>query len=136
VFSMLKYGVVVLLVTSSTASAETARWERAKVMAVEQVSSPAKTPDSSRTRVSSDKPVFLIMGVERGNVELARLQVGKGSRQLLYSAAKKRSASSRAVTITQASDTLRRVTVNEPLEPGEYVLLMEDSSRAFLFQAR
>jgi hypothetical protein len=95
--------------------------------------------DSSQTRVSSNRPVFLVMGGEAGvvvNLELARLQVGKGTRQLLYSLVKKHSASPIAISVTQTSDTLRRVTVNEPLQPGEYVLVLEGSNRAFLFQAR
>ena len=91
--------------------------------------------DSSPTRINSNRPVFLVMGLERGNLELARLQVGKGTRQLLYSVAKKHSASPLAVTATQVSDTLRRVTVNDPLAPGEYALVLEHSNRAFLFEA-
>lgn len=92
--------------------------------------------DSAQTRIRSSKPVFLVMGTVRGNVELARLQVGKGSRQLLYSAVKKHSASSLAVTVTQVSDMVQRVGVSEPLAAGEYVFLMEDSNRAYLFEAR
>ena len=95
--------------------------------------------DSSPTRIGSTRPIFLVM--MPGNVELARVQVGKGNRQLLYSAAKKHSASPLAVTVTQVSDTLRRVTVSEPLTPGEYVLVVvdsnkDDSNRAYLFEAR
>ena len=89
---------------------------------------------SSPARIGSSKPVFLVM--VQGNLELARMQVGNGSRQLLFSAAKKHSASSLAISVTQVSDTIRRVTLNEPLAPGEYVFVMEDSNRAFLFEAR
>jgi hypothetical protein len=95
--------------------------------------------DSSSTRIGSARPVFLVM--MPGNIELARVQVGKGNRQLLYSAAKKHSASPLAVNVSQVSDTLRRITVSEPLAHGEYVLLVidsnkDDSSRAYLFEAR
>jgi len=90
--------------------------------------------DSSTARIASNKPVFLVMG---GNdVELARLQVGKANRQLLYSLTKKHSASPLPITVTQVSDTLRRVTMNEPLAPGQYVFVMQNSNRAFLFEAR
>ena len=56
------------------------------------------TGDASPVRAGSDKPVFLVLADSQAampaNVELSRLQVGQGSRQLAYSLAKKRSASS------------------------------------------
>ena len=71
-----------------------------------------------------------------GNVELSRLQVGKGTRQIAYSLTRNRSASSIPITVTQASATLRKVNVNDPLPSGEYVVLLEDSRRGFLFEVR
>lgn len=91
--------------------------------------------NSSHSRINSNPPVFLIMGANEA-AELASLQVGKETRQLLYSSLKKRSASPVAVTVTQVSDTLRRVTLSEPLPPGEYAFLLPDSGRAFLFAVR
>ena len=75
-------------------------------------------------------------GTMGGNVELSRLQTGKGTRQLAYSLTKRRSASSVPITVTQASATVRRVSVSEPLAPGEYVVLLESSGRGFLFSVR
>jgi hypothetical protein len=85
--------------------------------------------ESSKARVGSSKPVFMVLG--GGVPELSKLQVGKGTRQMLYSAAKKRSASALGIGVTPVSDTVRRVTVNEPLVPGKYALILD--GRAFLF---
>ena len=70
------------------------------------------------------------------NVELSRLQVAQGTRQLAYSLAKKRSASSLPITLTQVSATTRKLNVTEPLPPGEYVVLLENPNRGFLFAVR
>ena len=93
--------------------------------------------DSSRAKVTSNKPVFMILGgSETGNPELSRLQVGRGTRELVYSQVRKKSASSVPVTVTKVSETLRRVTVSEPLAAGEYVFLAPGSNIAFLFSVR
>jgi hypothetical protein len=93
--------------------------------------------DSSRARMSSTRPVFMILGgSDSGAPELSRLQVGKGTRELVYSQMRKKSASSLPVTMTKVSDTLRRVTVSEPLAAGEYVFLVPGFNRAFLFSVR
>lgn len=93
--------------------------------------------DSSRARVSSNKPVFMILGgSDTSNPELSRLQIGKGTRELVYSQIRKKSASALPVTVTKVSDTLRRVSVNEPLGPGEYVFVVPGSGRGFLFGLR
>ena len=95
------------------------------------------TGDSSRARVNSNKPVFMVLGgSDAGNPELSRLQVGKGTRELAYSSVRKKSASPVPVTVTKVSETLRRITVNTPLPAGEYVFLMPGSDRAFLFDLR
>jgi hypothetical protein len=95
---------------------------------------------ASATRIISRSPVFLILAETEAagaeNLELSRLQAGRGTRQLVYSVTKKRSASSLPVTVTQVSATVRKVTVTEPLPPGEYVVLLENSDRGFLFEAR
>ena len=70
------------------------------------------------------------------NLELSRLQIGKGTRQVAYSLAKNRSASSLPIVVTRMSATVRKVSVREPLAPGEYVLLLEKSSSGFLFGVR
>jgi len=95
---------------------------------------------ASQTRISSENPVFIVLAESDAaggeNLELSRLQVGQGIRQLVYSQTKKRSASSLPITVTRVSATVRKVSVNEPLLPGEYVVLLEDSDRGFLFGTR
>jgi hypothetical protein len=44
-----------------------------------------------------------------------------------------RSASSQPITVTQVSATVWKINVKEPLPPGEYVVLWENSNRGFLF---
>jgi len=96
------------------------------------------TGDSSPVRAGSKTPVFLLLAdgesASAGNLELARLQVGKGVREL--ASAKNRSASSIPITATQVSSTLRKFTAQEPLPTGEYVVLLENSNRGFLFTIR
>ena len=98
------------------------------------------TGDSSPVRVGAKTPVFLVLAESEsatgGSIELSRLQVGKGTRQLAYSLTKNRSASSIPISITAVSATVRRVNVREPLPSGEYVVLLENSHRGFLFTIR
>ena len=98
------------------------------------------TGDSSQTRIGSNTPVFLALAVSEaamaGNLELSRLQVGQGTRQMAYSLTKNRSASSLPILVTQVSATIRKVNVRDPLPPGEYVVLLEHSNRGFLFSVR
>jgi len=88
---------------------------------------------ASPLRPTSKTPVFLILAGE-GNVELSRLQVGKGTRELAVT--KSHSASPVPIVMTQVSSTLRKFTVKDPLPPGEYVILLENSNRGFLFNVR
>ena len=96
--------------------------------------------DSSPVRVASNQPVFLLLAESEadmaGNPELSRLQVGKGTRQIVFSTAKRRSASSIPIAVTQVSATVRKISVKEALPAGEYVFLFENSKRGFLFQVR
>jgi hypothetical protein len=96
--------------------------------------------DSSQTRINSGSPVFIVLAetetMQGENLELSRLQVGQGVRQLVYSLTKKRSASSLPITVTQVSSTVRKINVTEPLPPGEYVVLLGSSNRGFLFETR
>jgi hypothetical protein len=98
--------------------------------------------ETSPVRAASRTPVFLLLAdneadskaATTGNLELARLQVGKGVRELAL--AKNHPASSIPITVTQVSSTLRKFSVKEPLPPGEYVILLENSHRGFLFTIR
>jgi hypothetical protein len=98
------------------------------------------TGDSSSTRAGSSTPVFLVLADSEAampaNVELSRLQVSPGTRQLAYSPAKNRSISPQPVAVTRVSATLRKFTVTQPLPPGEYVVLLDNSNRGFLFAVR
>jgi hypothetical protein len=98
------------------------------------------TGDSSGARIASGRPVLLVLAETgaaiSGTVELSRLQVGQGNRQLVYSLTKKRSASWLPIIVTQVSATVRKVTVRDPLPPGQYVVHVENSDRAFLFETR
>ncbi|HEY4359996.1 MAG TPA: hypothetical protein VGN17_03465 [Bryobacteraceae bacterium] len=95
---------------------------------------------ASPTRSASPTPVFLILSegdsAADGNFELARLQVAQATRQMAYSAAAKHSATSVPVLVTKVSATTRRVTVREPLPPGEYVVILDGSPAGFLFEVR
>lgn len=93
------------------------------------------TGESSPVSLSSNQQSFLLTGAAAPAVELSVLQVGKGTRQLLYSAVKKRSASPIPTTVSQVSDTVTRVTVSQSLAAGEYVFLV-GTNRAFLFKIR
>ena len=94
--------------------------------------------DTSPVRAGSKTPVFLLLADNEpaiaGTLELARLQVGKGVREL--ASAKNRSASSIPIIVTQVSATLRKFSAKDPLPPGEYVILLENSNRGFLFAVR
>jgi hypothetical protein len=96
------------------------------------------TGDSSQARINSNPPVFLVLAESEaamgGYPVLARLQVSRGTRELAYSPTNRRSVSSLPIVVTEASATLRKVNVKEPLPPGEYVVLLENSNRGFLFE--
>ena len=95
------------------------------------------TGDSSPIRAGSNPPVFLLLADSGDamprNLELSRLQIGQGARQLVTSPAKNHSATALPILTTQAFATVRRLTVRDPLPPGEYVVLIENSHRGFLF---
>jgi len=61
------------------------------------------TGASSPARVGSNRPLLLVMTDHEAamptNVERSRLQIGQGTRQIVYSPSKKRSASSIPVTV-------------------------------------
>ncbi len=96
--------------------------------------------DSSPVRLASNTPVFLLLAESdaamRANLELSRLQAGGGTRQMVFSVTKNRSASSVPITVTQVSATVRKVSVRDALPAGEYVVLFENSNRGFLFDVR
>jgi hypothetical protein len=96
--------------------------------------------EASPTRPGSKRPVFLVLAegdaAAGGDPEVSRLQVGKGTRQMAYSLTKGHSASSVPIGVTQVSATLRKIAIRQPLPPGEYVVLLQNSNRGFLFSVR
>jgi hypothetical protein len=88
---------------------------------------------ASPIRAASNTPVFLVLA-DSGPVELSRLQVGNGTRELAV--ARNRSASAVVIVVTEVSATLRRCTIKDPLPPGEYVVRLQNSDRGFLFSVR
>ena len=93
---------------------------------VQELKSHSFAGAASPIRSASKTPVFAVLD-GAGNVELSRLQVGKGTREL---------ASPVPIVVTQVSATLRKFTVKDPLPSGEYVILLEGSNRGFLFTVR
>jgi hypothetical protein len=96
--------------------------------------------DSSPTRVGSNTPIFVVLAeseaAAEGSLELSRLQVAKGTRQMAYFVTTRHSASSLPIIVTKVSATVRRVSVREPLPPGEYVVILAESPGGFLFEVR
>lgn len=89
--------------------------------------------DVSPIRSASKTPVFVVLD-SGGDVELLRLQVGKGMRELPVT--ETHLASSLPIVVTQVSATLRKFTVKDPLPAGEYVVVLENFDRGFLFSVR
>ena len=100
---------------------------------VQELKSNSFAGAASPVRSASKTPVFVVLD-SPGNVELLRLQVGKGTREL--AATKDHLASEVPIVMTQLSSTLRKFTVKDPLSSGEYVILLENSDRGFLFSVR
>jgi hypothetical protein len=94
---------------------------------IEGTSSSAKTPLAS--------PTFLMKAasVVPGNLQLFKLEVKSGQRQLFYPA-KKPPQAIRIVVTRLSADGVWKIEVDESLEPGEYSLSPEGSNQAFCFQ--
>ena len=88
--------------------------------------STAKTPLAS--------PIFLVQtqDLEAGKLQLYKLEVKSGQREISFS--KKKQPASIIVNATQVgSGGLYRVEVEQTLQPGEYALTPEGSNKVFCF---
>ena len=97
------------------------------------ISGPAS---SARTPLAS--PIFLIQAekLQPERLQLYKLEVKEGQREITFSKKKKRDAS-RPLRLTVdklTSDNLYRIEADETLEEGEYSLTPEGSNQVFCFQ--
>ncbi|MGE5570442.1 MAG: hypothetical protein ACM3S5_15505 [Rhodospirillales bacterium] len=92
--------------------------------------SPARTPLA--------EPIFLLLSekLSPDSLELYRLEVKGGNRQVTVSPNRKRSARPLRLTVTRLADKLYRLEVNEGLglENGEYSLSPNGSNTVFCFE--
>lgn len=91
--------------------------------------SPVKTPLAS--------PILLIQAekIAPDRLQLYKLEVKNGQREVLFSRKKKQTARPLRLNVTRlTSDNLYRVEVDESLEDGEYSLTPEGSNQVFCFQ--
>jgi hypothetical protein len=94
---------------------------------IDGAASSAKTPLAS--------PIFLMQAgsIAPDRLQLFKLEVKSGHRQLLFPA-KKPPQAIRVVVTRLSSDGIWKIEVDESLEPGEYSLSPEGSNQAFCFQ--
>jgi hypothetical protein len=88
---------------------------------------------SARTPLAS--PIFLMKSVNLAprNLQLFKLDVKSGHRELVYPA-KRPPQAIRIVVTRLSSDGVWKIEVDESLEPGEYSLSPDGSNQAFCFQ--
>jgi len=92
-------------------------------------SSPARTPLS--------EPIFIMDArqVSAERMELYRLDVKNGNREVSLSSGKRRGGNRPLhLTVTPLSNHLYRIEADEPLENGEYALSPNGDNRAFCFE--
>jgi len=94
---------------------------------VDGASSSARTPLAS--------PIFLMKSVNLAprNLQLFKLEVKSGHREIFFPA-KKPPQAIRIVVTRLSSDGVWKIEVDESLEPGEYSLSPEGSNQAFCFK--
>lgn len=92
---------------------------------------------SSTARTPLASPLFLFqsknIAVEK--LQLYKLEVKDGQRQVLFSHKKKVTARPIRIEVNRvSSDNLYRIEVDESLEPGEYSLTPDGTNEVFCFQ--
>lgn len=94
------------------------------------VGSPARTPVA--------EPIFLLQSekILPGKLELYKLDVKGGRREIIMPAKGKKRSGPRALhlTVTKVEGSLYRVEASEPLEDGQYSLSPSDSNKVFCFE--
>ena len=96
--------------------------------AIAGATSPAATPLSS--------PVFLIRTEQLGTdkLEIYKLELRNGRREILFSRKKKQIARPFRLSIKRVGDNLYRLEVDESLENGEYSITPNGSNQVFCFR--
>src|SRR5579862_2852541 len=92
-------------------------------------SSPARTPLS--------EPIFIMdaRNITPERLELARLEVKGGNREVTFSTGRRRGGSRFLhLQVTPLSGHLYKIEVDEPLENGEYALSPSGDNRVFCFE--
>ena len=91
-------------------------------------SSPARTPLA--------EPIFIInaQSFSPDRLELARLEVKGGNREVSLGSGKRRGARFLHLAVTPLGNRLFKVEVDEPLENGEYALSPSGDNRVFCFE--
>ena len=90
---------------------------------------------SSNARTPLASPIFLMQAgsVAPDRLQLFKLEVKSGNRQLFFPA-KKPPQAIRIVVTRLSPDGLWKIEVSDSLEPGEYSLSPDGSNQAFCFQ--
>jgi hypothetical protein len=91
---------------------------------------------ASSARTPLAEPIFLIESdkVLPERLELYRLDVKGGRRELASSKGKRKGARPLHLSVNKVDGKLYRVEASEPLEPGEYSLSPNDSNKVFCFE--
>lgn len=91
-------------------------------------SSPARTPLSS--------PIFLFLAdkLTPERLQLYRLEVKNGRREVMFSKKKKQTARPIRFSTDRVADNLYRLEVQETLENGEYSFSPSESNQVFCFE--
>ncbi|HUJ21345.1 MAG TPA: hypothetical protein VLX58_07490 [Bryobacteraceae bacterium] len=95
---------------------------------IEGATSPAATPLAS--------PVFLIRAEQLvpEKLEIYRLEVKNGRREVLFSKKKKQTARPVRCNVSRVGDNLYKLEVDEGLPNGEYSITPEGSNQVFCFR--
>lgn len=95
---------------------------------IDGAASTAKTPMA--------EPIFLFESdkINADRLELYRLEVKNGRREITISQKKRKGPRQFRITVNRVSDRLYRIEAGESLENGEYSLSPSDSNRAFCFE--
>ncbi len=117
-----------LIATEVTEAKEEDRKE-GQVFVIPGAASPVKTPMA--------EPIFLFQSdkLAAGSLQLFRLEVNGGNREVNFGGGKKRKGAARPLRldVKQLSTNIYRIEAYETLDPGEYSLSPSDSNTAFCF---
>ena len=93
---------------------------------------------SSQARTPLSEPIFIMeaRNISPERLELARLNVKGGNREVSFSPGKRRGGGSGLLhlAVTSLRGHLYKIEVDEPLENGEYALSPNGDNRVFCFQ--